>query len=114
MKYLRFQSSKGLTSDLFTSEGDFIGGKDAETEAAHIASVQEALEAAYDTRLTPVTGEADPWDGKASLVKNPHAARKAAQAAHRAAQEEYEAAVAAELRLMAEERLAGKGITLKG
>lgn len=69
MKHLRFQTSVGsFTSDLFTSEGNFIGGDTAEAEAKAVAAHKATLEAAHRVPLSPVMGESDPWDGKSALV----------------------------------------------
>ena len=96
MKYLRFRNKGGsLTSDVWTSEGDFIGCNDAETEQLVIESNREALEAAYGVPLTPALADSDPWDQKSPLLENPAAAAKLA-------------ADEAEMRAMAEERLAAR------
>ena len=109
VKYLRYRNKGGsLTSDVWTSEGDFIGCNDAETEQLVIESNREALEAAYGVPLTPALADSDPWDQKSPLLENPAAAAKLAADEARQLAEAREAAVQAEMRAMAEERLAAR------
>ena len=110
MKYLRFKKTDGkFTTDLYASAGDFVGGETAEAEALAVAAHKASLEDTYGVSLTAVIADTDPGEGKA-LVANPRAAEKAAQTAARVAEEEHEAKIQTELRLMAEERLAAKGL----
>ena len=110
MKYLRFQMADGsYTSEVYTGEGAFIGGDTALAEAKSIASRKADLEATYGVALAPVLADSDPAEGK-PLTVNPRAAVKQEQAKARAADEEYEAQVQAEMRAVAEERLAARAV----
>ena len=109
MKYLRFRNKGGsLTSDVWTSEGDFIGCNDAETEQSVIESHREALEASYGVPFTAALADSDPWDKKSPLLENPTTAAKLAASEAFQLAEAREAAVQAEIRAMAEERLAAR------
>ena len=73
MKYLRFKTTDGkYLADLFTSEGCFLGGETQEAEDKAIASHKETLERLYGVKgIAPLTGEADPYDGKATIIPPP-------------------------------------------